>query len=158
MNMHPQFRRLACIGAAGAALATAALATTAAQARGGALPEMAVPVTDTVKGETEYVAFSGQAKVNGKLIDDPSVNGPPQVELAIDFSNVSGTGVSSGKKYVTSAQTVLTRPLKSFDPFEVSFPFYQSGDLGSARTALAAFALNYGAATGLRMTAKLTAP
>jgi hypothetical protein len=59
---------------------------------------------------------------------------------------------------VTSAQTVLTRPLKSFDPFEVSFPFYQSGDLGSARTALAAFALNYGAATGLRMTAKLTAP
>lgn len=118
---------------------------------------LAVPFTDTIAGKGENIRFAGQAGINAQLIDDPLTRAPRVLELIIDFSGVTATGVSSGKRYVTAAQSILHRPAKPFDTFEVSFPYYVSGDLQSARSAMAAF--TFGLDRGvLSVTAKLSTP
>ena len=122
------------------------------------LPTLSVQIKDVIKGDTENISFTGKAAITGKVIDDPHFRGPPVLQLLIDFSGVTGTGVSSGKQYVTTAQAVLHRPLITFDPIQATFPYYASGDFASARSALASFAVSYGPPTGLKITSKVTAP
>lgn len=122
------------------------------------LPTLSVPIKDVIKGDTENISFTGKASITGKVIDDPDFRGPPVLQLLIDFSGVTGVGVSSGKQYVTTAQAVLHRPLITFDPIQATFPYYASGNFASARTALASFAVSYGPPTGLKITSKVTTP
>jgi hypothetical protein len=156
MNAYPAVRRLLSVTmlATGILMATAATPASAINL----LPPMAVQVKDTIKGEKENIDFSGQAFITGKVIDDPDTRGPLVLQLAIDFSNVTAVGVSSGRKYISSAQTVVQRPLRSFDPIDVSFPYYPTNDLAAARTALASFAVSFGSPGGIHITTKLKAP
>ncbi len=104
------------------------------------------------RGPIETVVFSGQASISGKVIHDPDFGNPPILEVVIDLSNVTGTGVQSRKTYVIATQAVLHRPLLAFDPFELSFPFYLEGDNSPARWALASFGIHFNAARGMAAT------
>src|SRR2546427_4597902 len=60
-----------------------------------------VPASGIVTGQPESVKFSGQVQVSSELVLDTShFNTPPAVILTFDLSNVSGTGSSTGVKYV----------------------------------------------------------
>jgi hypothetical protein len=122
------------------------------------LPVLSIPIKDVIKGDTENIAFSGKASITGKVIDDPHFRGPTVLQLVIDFSGITGVGVTTGKQYVTEAQAVLHRPLVVFDPIQATFPYYSSGNFASARTALASFSVSYGPPAGLKITSKISAP
>jgi hypothetical protein len=147
------FRSLAALTLGGLLIAVPLLVTAVIP-----LPVLSVPIKDVVKGDTENIAFSGKASISGKVIDDPHFRGPTVLQLVIDFSGVTGVGVTSGKKYVTEAQAVLHRPLIAFDPIQATFPYYSSGNFASARTALASFAVSYGPPAGIVVTSKVTTP
>lgn len=121
------------------------------------LNAVVVPITDTIAGKGENIRFDGQANINSLLIDDLLTKSPRVLEIIIDFSGVTAIGVTSGKRYITTAQSILHRPAKPFDIIEVSFPYYVSGDLGSARVAMAAFSVGLSAGV-LNITSKLTTP
>jgi hypothetical protein len=124
-------------------------------------PPTALSVTvrdNLIRGDTENIVFSGTITITGKLIDDPQFRAPSVLQLVIDFSKLTGTGLSSGRKYVTSAEAVVQRPLLSFDPVQASFPYYPENDLLAARTALATFAVSFRPPAGLAITSKLSAP
>src|SRR2546428_12141455 len=74
-----------------------------------------IPVSGIVTGQPESVKFSGQAQVSSELVLDTSkFNLPPAVILIVDLSNVSGTGSSTGAKYVAGGKgTSVYRPLVS---------------------------------------------
>src|SRR6266436_9112268 len=76
-----------------------------------------IPVSGIVTGQPESVKFSGQAQVSSELVLDTSkFNLPPAVILTIDLSNVSGTGASTGAKYVAGGKgTSVCRPPVSAD-------------------------------------------
>jgi len=111
-----------------------------------------IPVSGTVTGLPENVAFSGQARVSSDLVLDTSrFATPPHVLLTIDLSNVSGTGSSTGAKYVAGGSgTDVRRPLVSTDVVEITFPF--SGgttmSMSSARSGVVSFALSFDLNTG----------
>lgn len=107
-------------------------------------------VNGAVRGPPEGVAFSGQASISGKVIDDGVFGAPPVLEIFIDLSQVSGVGLSSGKKYLVSTQTRLQRPVLAFDSIEVTFPFFADGDMLSARSAQAYFSIYFSATKGIR--------
>lgn len=116
-----------------------------------------VPMTDTIPGNGENIRFAGQASFSAQLIDDLLTKAPRVLELIIDFSGVTATGVTSGKQYITAAQSIVRRPAKPFETVEVSFPYYISGNLQSARVAMAAF--SFGLDRGmLSITSKLSTP
>jgi hypothetical protein len=115
-----------------------------------------VPINDTIKVGNENITFSGQAKISGQIIDDTLTRAPRVLQLLIDFSAVTAAGQSSKKKYVTNAQSIIHRPLLSYDPIEVSFPYHAVGDFSSARSALATFSVALGGPTGLTITSKLS--
>lgn len=115
-----------------------------------------VPITDTIKSGNENVTFSGQATISGQIIDDTLTRAPRVLQLLINFSSVNAVGLSSGKKYVTNAQSIIHRPLLSYDPIEISFPYHVAGDFSSARSALATFSVALGGPTGLTITSKLS--
>ena len=107
-----------------------------------------VTVKGSVVGAPETVNFSGQAKVSARVVTDPDFGGQPTVVLSIDMSGVSGTGASTGKKYVVSAQETMNRHLNAADLVQVTFPFYQSGASGTtARIGAASFSLGYNVGT-----------
>lgn len=116
-----------------------------------------IPMTDTIAAVGENIRFAGQASATAQLIDDLQTRAPRVLEIIIDFSGVTATGVISGKAYVTNAQSILHRPAKPFDTIEVSFPYYLSGDLKSARVAMAAFSVSVNAGV-LGVTSKLWTP
>lgn len=103
-------------------------------------------------GPAEAVLFSGQASISGKVIHDPDFGTPPILEVAIDLSNVTGTGTQSRKTYVVSTQAILHRPLLAFDPLELSFPFFLEGGSSPARWGLAMFGVQFDAAKGMTAT------
>lgn len=86
-----------------------------------------VPVNGIVSGPSESVSFSGQAQLKANVVTDPDFGNPPVVVLSIDLGKVTGIGSSSGKKYVTSNQEILTRRLGAADTVQFTFPFYPSG-------------------------------
>ncbi len=117
----------------------------------------AVPVTDTISGDGESIRFAGQAIITAQVIDDLVTKAPRVLELVIDFSGVTATGISSGKRFMTTAHSILHRTALPFDMVEVSFPYYVSGDMRSARTAMAAFSVALDGAS-LSITSKLSTP
>ena len=115
-----------------------------------------IPVSGIVSGQPESVRFSGQAQISSELVLDPSrINHPPAVILIVDLSGVSGTGSSTGAKYVAGNDggTVLRR-LVGADTVEVTFPFSRDRTMGmsmgmsSVRSGVASFALSFDLNTG----------
>lgn len=107
-----------------------------------------VLVGGIVKGVPESVAFAGLAQLNANVVTDPDFGAPPTVVLSIDLSKVTGVGLSTLKKYVTSNQQVLNRGLAAADTVQFTFPFLPSG--GSASSALVgkvSFNLNFNVST-----------
>lgn len=125
----------------------------------GSAPAAAAPVDGTAvaavhgavggRGPLEAVVFSGQASISGKVIHDPVFGAPPVLEIVVDLSQVSGTGLASKKVYLVSSQFILHRPLLAFDSVEVRFPFYAEGDMLRARSAQASFNIFFSAAKGV---------
>ncbi len=128
-----------------------------------------IPVSGIVTGQPESVKFSGQAQVSSELVLDTSkFNVPPAVILTIDLSNVSGTGSSTGAKYVAGGNgTNLYRPLASADTVEITFPFSRgttmsvsSTGFSAVRSGVATFALSFDTNTGAitKGTANIASP
>ncbi len=110
-----------------------------------------IPVSGTVSGQPESVAFSGKAQISSELVLDPKHTEPPGVILIVDLSNVSGTGSSTGTTYVAGNGSNLRRLLVSADTVQITFPFFRSTTLGispAARSGLASFALSFDLNTG----------
>ena len=139
-------------------------------ARAALTPTIAlIPVSGTVRGLPENVAFSGQAQVSSELVLDTSkFNLPPAVILTVDLSGVSGTGSSSGARYTAGGNgTSAYRRLFSTDTVEITFPFSRgttmsvsSTGMSSVRSGVASFALSFDTNTGAitKGTATITAP
>jgi hypothetical protein len=103
-----------------------------------------VTIKGAVIGAPENVNFSGQAQVNARVVTDPDFGNPPTVVLSIDLANVTGTGASTGRKYLISSQQTLNRKLNAADWVQVTFPFYASGaSPASSRVGSASFSLGY---------------
>ena len=141
-----------------AAVAVAIIATAAAAAIAAPPQKMSVAVRDTVRGETENIVFSGPILITGTVIENAVVDGPNMIQLLVDFSGVSGIGATTGKKYVTSAQAILHRPLVALDTIRTSFPFYSDTQLAKTRTAFASLSVSYSPNAIISVTSKLTAP
>ena len=138
-------------------------------ARAAFAPTIAIPVSGIVTGQPESVKFSGQAQVSSELVLDTSkFNLPPAVILTFDLSGVSGTGSSSGAKYVAGGNgTNVYRRLVSADTVEITFPFTRgttmsvsSAGLASVRSGVVSFALSFDTNTGAitKGTASVAAP
>ena len=157
--MNTESLRRPFLRGAGLAALTAAISALPLPAAAATWPQtLSVAVNDTVRGATEDVVFSGQLIVTSNVIIDTSLAGPRVLELIVDFAQVVGTGVTTGDKYVTAAQSILHRPLKTLDPIQITFPFYNDAQLAAARTALATLAVSYLPASGISVTSKLTTP
>lgn len=120
--------------------------------------KISVPVRDTIRGETENILFSGQILVTGTVIENVAVEGPNMMQLVVDFSEVSGIGATTGRRYATEAQTILHRPLVTLDTIETSFPFYSDSQLVRMRTAVASLSVSYSSDAIISVTSKLSTP
>ena len=91
------------------------------------------------------VFLVGFVQIEMVVVSDPDFGTSPAVRLSIDFSNVTGVGLKTGTKYVTSGGQDLIRPLVARDVVDVTFAIFPSGAGGftRARPALASFTLNY---------------
>ena len=67
-----------------------------------------VPVSGTVGGPPELVAFRGNVHIRSTLIKDPDFGKPPTVQLAIDLVDVIGKGLTSGDEH--RARSLQTGP------------------------------------------------
>jgi hypothetical protein len=104
-----------------------------------------IPYGGIVQGAPEPVFLVGFVQIEMVVVRDPDFGTPPVVRLSIDFSHVSGVGVKTGTKYVTSGGQELVRPLVATDVVDVTFAIFPSGATGftRARPALASFTLKY---------------
>jgi hypothetical protein len=153
-NRHA-FSRRALLATLGAVLIAAPIVVAAVAPP----PTLTVTVRDNIiRGDTEKIVFSGTITITCKLIDDPQFRAPPVLQLVIDFSKLTGTGLASGRKYVTNAEAVVQRPVLNFDPVQTSFAYYPDNDLLAARTALASFAVSFRPPAGIAVSSKLSAP
>lgn len=106
----------------------------------------------------ESVSFSGVATVNARLLKDDQLGAPAVLELTVDLTGLSGVGVSTGRRYVTLAETVTQRPLRPVDTVQITFPFFPDGDLMKSRTAQATLRLLYDESSGLTVSAVVGTP
>ena len=149
-----QIRRLLC------AVVLALLVGSIGGLVGGSSPALAVvsiassgtttiPYAGTVRGAPEPVFLLGFVQIDMVVVNEPDFGTPPVVRLSIDFSNVSGVGVKTGTKYVTSGGQDLIRPLVATDVVDVTFAIHPSsaGGFTRARSALASFTLQYNVST-----------
>jgi hypothetical protein len=124
------------------------LATTTA---GLAASSVAIPISGTVDGLPESVSVSGLARITSTLVKtDAKFHHPPRVILGFDLHNVSGTGVSTGTRYVTRSRDEMLRRLVAADVVELTFPLQPKVAKGitAARAGLASFTLNFDVNTG----------
>ena len=129
------------VGGSSPALAVVAIASSATTT---------IPYAGTVRGAPEPVFLVGFVQIDMVVVEDPDFGTPPSVRLSIDFSNVSGVGVKSGMKYVTSGGQDLIRPLVATDVVDVTFAILPAVGIASftrARPALASFTLEYNVST-----------
>jgi hypothetical protein len=98
-----------------------------------------------MRGDPENVLLLGSVQIDTVVVRDPDFGAPPIVLLSIDFSNVSGVGLKTKTKYVTSGGQDLVRPLVAKDVVDVTFAIFPDNDTGftSARPALASLTLHY---------------
>jgi hypothetical protein len=127
-------------------LITAALAgapAPAAAQAGGTL----VPVAGIVSGSPESVSFSGQARVQSRLVPDPDF-GRPSLLLTIDLSSVSGVGTSTKAVYSVATQELVQRRLAGTHVVTITFPFSKTSGATVVRSAVASFNLDFDVNTG----------
>ena len=110
----------------------------------------AVPVSGTVGGAPEVVAFSGKVQIRSHLVRDPDFGKPPTVQLAIDLVDVIGKGLTSGAKYVSTAEFVGSTEIDANEVIEVTFPFQPESRKGHmvARAGMMALTLKFDARNG----------
>jgi len=124
-----------------AALAMGATLWVGREARGDAgNPVLTVPFSGKVKGATESVSFSGEARLKTSVAKDTDFGDPASVTIYINLKGVTATG-SSGKKYEVSGEQQIVRPLQESDTVELVFMYYPAGSEGSTETASATFRL-----------------
>jgi hypothetical protein len=105
---------------------------------------LVVPIKGTVIGGPESVSFVGVAQLSADVVTDPDFGAIPTVVLSIDLGKITGTGLSTGKKYVTSNQETLNRQLSLLDTVQFTFPFIPSGGSAMAsRVGSASFNLSF---------------
>lgn len=109
-----------------------------------------VPVSGTVGGPPELVAFRGNVHIRSTLIKDPDFGKPPTVQLAIDLVDVIGKGLTSGAKYVTTAEFLNSTEIDAHEVIEVTFPFHPASRNGHlvARAGMMALTLKFDARNG----------
>ena len=106
----------------------------------------------TMDGSLEPVAFSGPVSISGRVIRDTDFGAPPVLELIVDLGGVKARGLHSGQAYEVESQTIVRRPLQSFEQVEVGISYAPKGDLMQARSAIASFGVRYSEAKGLTAT------
>jgi hypothetical protein len=109
-----------------------------------------VPITGTVTGRPESVAFSGRVQIQSRLAIDPDAASRSKVLLQIDLGGVSGVGASTATPYAVAAREVVFRKLATSDVVRITFPFHPANSraVTSSRTGVASFALTFDTATG----------
>lgn len=109
-----------------------------------------VPASGVVGGVPESVAFSGSVHLRSTLVPDPDFGKPLAVRLAIDLVDLTGRGLSSGARYVTSAEFVQRVELEMNEPIELTFPFQPQSRRGylAARAAALVLTLRFDARNG----------
>jgi len=116
-----------------------------------AVPSVAIPFSGTVSGGPESVRVSGLVRITSTLVKtDARFNHPRRVILAFDLNNVSGTGLSTGTRYVARSRDEVMRPLVATDVVEIGFPLQPKVARGftAARGGLASFRLSFDVNTG----------
>jgi hypothetical protein len=132
-------RRRAGILVLWAGLAGLLVGAGAAAAEEPASHVVTVPVAGTVHAAKEDIVFTGQAKIETRLITGSKA--PAVAEITVRFAGVTGVG-ASGTRYQADSPTVLQRRVKASDTIEVNFPYYpEGGDPMAARSAMASFEL-----------------
>jgi hypothetical protein len=128
----------------------------------GAQPSLEIAISGTVDGVSESVHLSGFAHVKSTLVTDPHRGHPPAALLAVDLLDVSGVGLSTGARYVSSGDDNLIRQLAPSDQIDITFPFFpkEPGGVSLARSAVVSFDLSFDVGTGQVTggTASLTTP
>ncbi len=116
----------------------------------GAPQSATVPVSGTVGGAPEVVAFSGKVQIRSHLVTDPDFGRPPTVHLAIDLVELIGKGLTSGAKYVCTAEFVNNTEIDANEVIEVTFPFQPESRKGHlvARAGNLALTLRFDARNG----------
>lgn len=122
-----------------------------------AIPNISLSANSIISDAVENVKFTGQISVDGKIIDDLVFNNPQIIELVIDFRDVKGHGDKTNKQFITDAQAILHRPLRTTDVIDVTFPYYLASDPSVSRTAVASFELSYAGGNKVTMKLKLKA-
>jgi hypothetical protein len=116
-----------------------------------AASSVAIRISGTVDGEREAVHVVGLARIRSTLVKtDARFNHPRRVILAFDLHYVSGTGLSTGARYVARSQDEVMRPLVASDLVEITFPLQPNTATGftAARAGLASFRLSFDVRTG----------
>jgi hypothetical protein len=110
---------------------------------------LTIQVAGTVADGPENVRLVGLARITSTPLVQRTP-GRPRVAVSIDLLAVSGQGVSTGTRYVSTGEANLTRLLVPSDLVELTFALVPSGPGGvlSARTALASFTLDYDLTSG----------
>jgi hypothetical protein len=136
------------------AVAAMGLLSASAQARDAQPTQFAfVPISGTLFEASEVVLFWGRAQVSSKLILDPVFNAP-SLQLTVDFSDVSGLGLGTLKKYVIPTPEIVQRRLGANHTLQVSFPYVEPGmSLLTARSAVANITLVIDVNTGAILSA-----
>ena len=116
----------------------------------GATGATMIAYSGTVDGPPEAVALNGFVRVATQVVRDPDFGKPPIVLLTIDVSGITGVGLVTGAKYVTSGDQQLIRPLVAVDVVDVTFAVFPGTRGGSARarSALASLTLVYDTGSG----------
>ena len=116
----------------------------------GATGATMIAYSGTVGGPPEAVALYGFVGVTTKVVRDPDFGKPPIVLLNVDFSGVTGVGLITKAKYVTSGGQDLIRPLVPVDVVDVTFAVFPgtAGGQARARAALASLTLSYDTGSG----------
>src|SRR5215831_4312032 len=107
---------------------------------------VAIPISGTVDGLPEGVSVSGMARITSTLVKtDAKFHHPPRVILDFDLHHVSGTGISTGTRYVTRSRDEMLRRLVVSDVVEIAFPLQPKVAKGvtPARAGLASFTLSF---------------
>ncbi len=109
-----------------------------------------VPVTGTVGGAPELVAFTGNVHIRSTLVKDPDFGKPPTVQLVIDLVDIIGKGLTSGARYVSTAEFHNSTGLEAHEVIEMTFPFQPASSKGHlvARAGTMALTLKFDARNG----------
>jgi len=87
---------------------------------------LVVPVSGKVKGPSESISFSGDARVRTHVRTETEFDDPPGVTVSVNLTGLTGTD-GSGKKYEISGEQQIVRPFQESDTVEVTFSYYAAG-------------------------------